>query len=326
MHAIVIARPGGPEVLELRDVPTPSPARGEVRVRVHATAVNRADLLQCLGGYPAPKDAPQDIPGLEYAGEVDIVGEGVNDLTKGDRVFGIVGGGAYAQYLVAHARTVVKIPDGMPFVEAAAVPEAFITAYDAMVTQGGLTTGETVLISAVGSGVGTAASQIAHAMGARVLGTARKEAKIERARSLGLDEGVVPQGGAFASKVLELTNNRGVDLILELVGGDYVGEDLACTTMRGRILLVGLVAGLRTDLDLGALLRKRITMIGTVLRARPLEEKIAVANAFAHHVVPLLDTRALRPVVDRVLPLAEASAAHAYVATNEGFGKVVLTV
>jgi NADPH:quinone reductase len=163
-------------------------------------------------------------------------------------------------------------------------------------------------------------------MGARVLGTARKEAKIERARSLGLDEGVVPQGGAFASKVLELTNNRGVDLILELVGGDYVGEDLACTTMRGRILLVGLVAGLRTDLDLGALLRKRITMIGTVLRARPLEEKIAVANAFAHHVVPLLDTRALRPVVDRVLPLAEASAAHAYVATNEGFGKVVLTV
>ncbi len=325
MRAIVIARPGGPEVLELRDVPTPNPARGEVRIRVHATAVNRADLLQRKGGYKAPADAPQDIPGLEYAGVVDALGEGVVGLEKGDRVFGIVGGGSYAEYLVTHARTVVKIPEGMPFVEAAAVPEAFITAYDAMVTQGRLTSGETVLVSAVGSGVGTAAVQIAHALGARVIGTARTESKLERARALGMDDGFVPADGRFAERVLELTEKRGVDVIVELVGGGYVAEDLACVSTRGRIVVVGLVAGAKVEVDLGMLLHKRVTVTGTVLRARPLEEKIAVANTFAKHVVPLLDTGALKPVVDRVLALGEAGAAHSYMAENAGFGKVVLT-
>ncbi len=325
MRAIVIARPGGPEVLELRDVPTPTPSRGEVRIRVHATAVNRADLLQRQGRYAAPPDAPQDIPGLEYAGVVDALGEGVTEVVKGDRVFGIVGGGSYAEYLVAHARTVVKIPEGMPFVEAAAVPEAFITAYDAMVTQGALTTGETVLISAVGSGVGTAATQIARALGARVIGSARTESKLERARALGMDDGIVPDGGKFAERVLELTEKRGVDVVVELVGGAYVSENMGCIAKRGRIVVVGLVGGARADIDLAALLHKRATIIGTVLRARPLEEKIAVSTTFARHVVPLLDARACKPVVDRVLALAEAGAAHSYVADNQGFGKVVLT-
>jgi NADPH2:quinone reductase len=326
MRAIVISRPGGPEVLELREVPQPVPVRGEVRVRVRATAVNRADLLQRMGKYPAPLDAPQDIPGLEFAGEVDAIGEGVLDWKKGDRVFGLTGGGAYAEELVAHVRVLVRIPDRLTFEEAAATPEAFVTAFDAMVTQAGLGTGERVLIHAVGSGVGTAAAQIAHAIGARSIGTARTLAKIERARELGLDDGILVRWGRFADEVMDRTEGAGVDVVLELVGGDYFSEDLACAAPRARIVLVGMLGGARAEIDLGAILRRRVTVIGTVLRARPLEEKIQAMQAFARHVVPLLATHALRPVIDRTFPLAEAAKAHARMETNDGFGKIVLTI
>jgi NADPH2:quinone reductase len=326
MRAIVITEPGGPEVLQLRDVPTPQPARGEARVRVRATAVNRADLLQRMGAYPAPPDSPRDIPGLELAGEIDALGEGVTGLSVGDRVFGLCGGGAYAEHVVAPSRTFVKVPDGLSFIEAAAIPEAFITAYDAMVTQGGLAAGETVLVHAVGSGVGTAAVQIARAIGATPIGTARTSAKLDRARPLGMNDGVVVEAGSFAMKVLELTSGRGVDVVLELVGGGYVMEDLACMAPRARLILVGLLAGTRADLDLATVLRKRLEIRGTVLRSRPLEEKIAAANLLARHLVPLFESRALEPIVDRVLPFARAAEAHAYVASNEGFGKLVLEV
>lgn len=326
MRAIVITRPGGPEVLELRDVPSPSPSRGEVKVRVRATALNRADLLQRMGAYPAPADSPQDIPGLELAGEVEALGEGVTDLAVGDRVFGLVGGGAYAEDLVAHARLFAKMPDGMSFVDAAAVPEAFITAYDAMVTQAALGSGETVLVHAVGSGVGTAATQIARAIGARVVGTARTADKLERALALGMSEGIVASGGKFASEVMQVTRGRGVDVVLELVGGAYVEEDLACVAPRARIALVGLMAGTRADVDLSAVLRKRVTIVGTVLRSRPIEEKIVAAQAFARRIVPLFASGALKPIVDRVMPLARAADAHAAMAANEGFGKIVLEV
>ena len=331
MRAIVIREPGGPEVLELREVPSPVPSRGEVRVRVRATAVNRADLLQRMGAYPAPQDSPRDIPGLELAGEVDSVGEGVVDLAVGDRVFGLGGGGAYAEQIVAHARTLARMPDGMSFTDAAAIPEAFITAYDAMVTQAGLASGEVVLVSAVGSGVGTAAVQIARAIGARSIGTARTQDKLERARALGMGDGVLvdrarKEAPGFADDVRARAGGRGPDVILELVGGAYIGEDVACAAPKGRIMLVGLIAGMRVDLDLAMVLRKRLTICGTVLRARPLEEKIAATNAFARHLVPLFASGALEAVVDRVMPLADAPSAHAYVASNEGFGKVVLEV
>jgi putative PIG3 family NAD(P)H quinone oxidoreductase len=325
MRAIVISKPGGPEVLELRDVPAPEPARGEARVRGRATAVNRADLLQRLGMYPAPPDSPQDIPGLEFAGEVDAIGDGVTEVAVGDRVFGLAGGGTYAEQLVAHARTLVPIPDGLSFRDAAAVPEAFITAYDAMVTQGGLAAGETVLIHAVGSGVGTAAAQIANAIGARAVGTTRTADKLERAKALGLRAGAVAEDGAFAKAVLEAAGGP-VDVVLELVGGGYVAEDLRCVAPRGRIIVVGLLAGIRTELDLGTLLRKRISITGTVLRSRPIEEKIEAAQAFRRHLIPLWETAGLAPVVDRAFPLAEAAAAHVYVQSNEGFGKVVLEI
>jgi NADPH2:quinone reductase len=326
MKAIVIGRFGGPEVLELREVAEPAPARGEVRVRVRATAVNRADLLQRAGAYPAPPDAPQDIPGIEFAGEIDAIGEGVADLAPGDRVFGLCGGGAYAEALVVHGRALARIPDGLSFTDAAAVPEAFITAWDAMVAQARLGAGERVLIHAAGSGVGTAAVQIARAVGARSVGTARTRGKLEQARALGLDDAVLVEGGGFAAAVMAATGGHGADVVLELVGGAYLGEDLACVAPRARIVLVGLLAGARAELDLARMLHKRVQVIGTVLRSRPLEEKIVAAQQLARHLAPLFARGALRPVVDRVLPLAQAAAAHAHVASNAGFGKVVLAV
>ncbi len=325
MRAVAITKPGGPEVLAVVDRPSPEPSRGEVRVRVHATAVNRADLLQRAGMYPAPPGDPPDIPGLELAGEVIALGAHVDRLAVGDRVFGLVGGGAYAEELVAHERTLAKIPDGIDFVQAAAIPEAFVTAHDAMVTQAGLRSGETVLIHAVGSGVGTAAAQLGRALGAYVIGSTRTPDKLERAKPLGVDVGIVVQGGKFADAVRAATGGAGAAVVLELVGGAYLDEDLRAVERRGRIVLVGLLAGARTELDLGQLLRNRVTVTGTQLRSRPLEEKLAAMRAFEAQVVPLLARGKLAAVVDRVLPLAEAGEAHRYVASNAGFGKVVLT-
>jgi NADPH:quinone reductase len=321
MKAIVISRFGGPEVLELRELASPEPGRGEVRVRIAATAVNRADLLQRMGNYPAPADAPADIPGLEFAGEVDAVGPGVSDLATGDRVFGLAGGGTYAEQIVVPARTAVKMPARMAFSDAAAIPEAFITAWDAVVTQAGLQGGETLLIHAVGSGVGTAAVQIAKALGVRSIGTARSAEKLDRARALGLDVGLAVADGRFAREVAAA---GAPDVILELVGGPYLAEDLQCAALRGRIVLVGLLAGARAELDLGLVLRRRLRIMGTVLRARPLEEKIAAVQILARHLVPLLERGLLQPVIDRVLPLAAAAEAHARMASNQGFGKIVL--
>ncbi len=317
MRAIVITKPGGPETLVLVERPSPEPSRGEVRVRIRATAVNRADLLQRMGRYPAPADAPPDIPGLEIAGEVEALGPGVEQLKLGDRVFGLVGGGGYAEQVTSHERALARIPEALSFEEAAAIPEAFITAYDAMM-QANLRAGETLLISACGSGVGTAAIQLGHAIGATVVGTARSAAKLERCKALGLDVGVLVDGPRFASLVPPPA------AIVELVGGDYVAEDLRCIQRRGRIVLVGLLAGARTELDLGLVLQKRVQLTGTVLRARPLEEKIAATRVFEHQVVPLVARGLVKPVIDRVFPLAEAGAAHAHMASNEGFGKLVL--
>jgi len=320
MRAIAITKPGGPETLVLVERPVPEPSRGEVRVRVRACAVNRADLLQRMGAYPAPSDAPPDIPGLEFAGVVEALGPGVERLAVGDRVFGLVGGGAYAEAIVSHERAVAKIPDGMSFEDAAAVPEAFVTAYDALVERGGFVGGDTILVSAAGSGVGTAAIQLGHALGATVVATARSQAKLDRCKSLGLDIGVVPEDGKFASKI------PAPKIVIELVGGAYLAEDLRAIQPLGRIVLVGLLAGARGELDLGMMLHKRATIVGTVLRARPLEQKIAAMRSFETNVVPLFAKRLVKPIIDAVMPLADAAKAHAHMASNAGFGKIVLTV
>ncbi len=326
MRAIVIREPGGPEVLELRDIPIPQPSRGEVRVRVRATGVNRADILQRLGRYPPPPGSPADVPGLELAGEVDALGDGVRELASGDRVFGLVGGGAYAEYIVVHARTLARIPPGMAFTDAAAIPEAFVTAWDAMVVQARLSAGETVLVHAAGSGVGTAAVQIARAIGARAVGTARTADKVERARGLGLAMGIVASGPTFAGDVLAWTDGRGVDVVLDLVGGPYVAQDLACLASRGRIVVVGTMSGAHAQLDLALLMTKRAELRGTMLRARPLEEKILAGQALDRHIAPLFGAGSLRPVVDCVLPIAQAAEAHRRVEANATFGKIVLEV
>lgn len=325
MRAIVITKPGGPEVLELRNVPLPEPGPGQVRVRVRATAVNRADTLQRMGHYPSPPDAPSDIPGLELAGEVDAIGAGVFDRKVGDRVFGIAGGGTYAEAVVVHSRTLARIPDNLDFTHAAAVPEAFLTAYDAMVEQSGLSAGDVVLVHAVGSGVGTAAVQIAKAIGARAIGTARHESKLARAKELGMTDGFVPADAKFAAKVRELTGGEGADVVLDLVGGAYTPESLAALRDKGRLILVGLLAGAKADLDLGLVLRKRLRLTGTVLRARPLEEKIHVSQILDRRLAPLFASGQLKPVIDKVMKLEEAAAAHAHMQSNDGFGKIVLT-
>jgi putative PIG3 family NAD(P)H quinone oxidoreductase len=325
MRAIAITKPGGPDVLAVVERPLPEPSRGEVRVRVRATAVNRADLLQRMGAYPAPADSPPDVPGLEIAGEVDALGPGVERLALGDRVFGLVGGGGYSEAITSHERALAKIPDGLSFEDAAAIPEAFITAHDAMVTQAGLRGGETLLVHAAGSGVGTAAIQLGRALGATTIGTARTPDKLALAKPLGLDVGIVATGAKFADAVRAAVPD-GAAVVLELIGGDYLAEDLRCTQSTGRIVLVGLLAGARTELDLGLVLRRRLRITGTVLRARPLEEKIAAMRVFEAQVVPLLARGLVRAVVDQVMPLADAARAHERMASNAGFGKIVLRV
>ena len=268
MKAIRISERGGPEVLQIQEVADPAPGPSDVVVEVKATAINRADLLQCLGMYPAPPGVPADIPGLEYAGVVSSIGSKVTRWRAGDRIMGIVGGGAFAQKLVAHEREAVPIPPGMTLTDAAALPEAFFTAFDALVLQGALRSGERVLIHAVGSGVGTAAAQIAAAIGAQVLGTSRSPAKLERAKQLGLSHPIVadPAAPHFAPKVKEATGGSGVDVALDLVGGDYLAETLASLGSGARVLLVGLMGGAAATIELRVLLAKRIRLIGTVLR------------------------------------------------------------
>jgi putative PIG3 family NAD(P)H quinone oxidoreductase len=328
MKAVVITRPGGPEVLEVREVERPEPGTGELLVRVHATALNRADLLQREGRYPAPPGAPADIPGLEFAGDVAALGPGAREWREGDRVFGITGGGAYAEYLVAHERTLAPIPKSLDWDDAAAVPEAFITAHDALVTQAAVRASERVLIHAIGSGVGLAASQLTRAFGALPFGTSRTGDKIDRARAFGLEDGVAldRDPASLAAAVSRWTAGRGVDLVLDLVGGAYVAAGIAALAPGGRLVLIGTVAGAQAQLDLRRVLTQRLTIRGTVLRARPLEEKILATRAFATEVVPLLERGLVRPVVDSRFTLVQITEAHRHLESNATFGKVVVQV
>jgi putative PIG3 family NAD(P)H quinone oxidoreductase len=288
--------------------------------------LNRADILQRRGRYPAPPGYPQEIPGLEFAGRVEELGEEVRALRVGQRVFGITAGGAQAEYVVVPADTLALIPSNLTWAEAAAAPEVFITAHDALFTQAHLKMGERVLIHAAGSGVGTAAVQLAHAAGATAYGTSRTSDKLERARPYGLDEAVVVSNdpAVFSRAVHEWTNGAGVNVILDLVGGAYLAANIEALAARGRLMLVGTTAGSSGQLELGVLMNKRARLIGTVLRARSLEEKARATRRFAAQVVPLLASGRLRPVIDRVFPLTEVRAAHERLESNESFGKIVL--
>ncbi|MFZ4519831.1 MAG: NAD(P)H-quinone oxidoreductase [Microthrixaceae bacterium] len=324
MRAVVLESYGGPEVLTLREVPDPEPGPEELLVDVAATAVNRADLLQRMGLYPGPPMA-HEIPGLEFAGTVAAVGERVDPSRVGEAVMGIVGGGAYAERLTVHERQVMPVPDAVGLPAAGAVPEVFITAYDALVLQGGLTAGGWALVHAGASGVGTAAIQLARAVGARVAVTC-STAKVAACRDLGADVVVDRHEQDFVEVLREVTGGAGVDVVLDTVGGDYVARNIAAAAVGGRILQVGVMGGGRAEVPAGELLRKRVQWIGTVLRGRPLEGKIAVTRRCAHDLVPLFESGVLRPVIDRRLPLAQVAEAHEYVAADANVGKVLLTV
>jgi NADPH:quinone reductase len=324
MNAVIITRAGGPEVLEIGERPLPEPGPGEIRVRVRASALNRADLLQRRGRYPAPPGAPPDIPGLEYAGEVEAAGEGVGMWAVGNRVMGIISGGGHAEYVVVHEREAVRVPPNLNWEQAAAVPEVFITAYDALFRHLDLTVGERLLIHAVGSGVGTAALQLARAAGAVTLGTSRTAEKLERAQQFGLDVAIDVTAQDWV-EVVEATTEGGVHTVLDLVGGGYFAGNLRVLCIGGRMVVVGTVSGTEVTLDLGTLMRRRIQLIGTVLRTRPLEEKIALAREFSKSVIPLLHSGRIHPVVDAVYPFADIAEAHRRMEANDTFGKLVLT-
>lgn len=323
MKAIVIREPGEPDVLELREVPRPEPGPGEALVKVASSGLNRADLLQRRGRYPVPKGYPVDIPGLELSGTVEAVGEGVTAVRVGDPVMGILGGGGYAEYANSPAETLVPIPAGMDPVTAGAIPEVYMTAFDAAFVQEGLGPGETLLVHAIGSGVGTAALQLARRIGATVIGTSRTPEKLERAAELGLEHAVLADE-AWPERVLEITGGRGVDVVLDLVGAPYLAGNQKVVGVRGRHIVVGVPGGAEASIDLRLLMGKRASIRGTVLRARPLPEKVALAEAFARDVLPGFAAGELDPVVDRVFPAAEAAAAHALMEANENFGKILL--
>ena len=326
MKAVWIKEFGGAENLEVREIERPAqPAGDEILVRARGAGLNRADILQVKGFYAAPPGYSQEIPGMEFAGEVAELGEDAGNFKIGDRVFGIIAGGAQAEYVLSKASHLVKIPENLGFIEAGGVPEVFITAHDAVFTQGNLKAGETLLIHAVGSGVGLAALQLAKAGGAAVIGTSRTADKLEACREFGLDH-AIPAGDDtdIAALVKEKTGGRGADVILDLVGAKYFSANMQSLALKGRLMLVGLTSGRKTEFDMGMALHKRATIIGTVLRGRPDNEKAQATAAFAEHVLPLFESGKIKANIDKVFPLADVQAAYKYLESNASFGKVVL--
>lgn len=323
MRAVVLESYGEPDVLTLRDVPDPNPGPEELLIAIEATALNRADLLQRRGLYPGPPMS-HEILGMEFAGTVAGLGDRVEGWEIGERAMGVVGGGAYATALIVHHRQVMRVPADVELRDAAAIPEVFLTAFDALVVQGGLTSGRWALVHAGASGVGTAAIQIARAVGARVVVTA-SAGKLAACRELGADVTVDYRAADFVEACMHATGGRGVDAVLDVVGGDYLDRNVDALCVGGRIVQVGVMGGAKTSFTLAKLLPKRATVTGTVLRSRPLEEKIALTQRFAAEMLPLFDEGRLHPVIDSRYPLEQVAEAHLRMEANENVGKIVLT-
>ncbi|MEZ5295038.1 MAG: NAD(P)H-quinone oxidoreductase [Ilumatobacteraceae bacterium] len=324
MRAVVVNEYGGPEVLTVTAVPDPTPGPDEILVRVAHTAVNRADTLQRQGGYPDPHRREHEILGLEYAGTVAAVGDRVTMWSPGDRVMGIESGACYAELLTTHERQALPVPDGVDLADAAAIPEVFLTAWDALVVQGGLTSGRWALVHAGASGVGTAAIQIAKAIGARIAVTC-SAGKIDACRDLGADL-VLERSPADWASELKATVPGGVDVVLDVIGGEEANRNLASIRPQGTIVQVGLMGGAKTDVNIGLLLVKRATWIGTTLRARPIEEKVAICQRFVAEMIPLVESGALRPVIDSRFPLDRIADAHRHMEANANVGKILIDV
>lgn len=325
MRAVLTDRPGDESVLRIGEAPAPALGPGELRLRVAATAVNRADLLQRQGLYPPPPGA-SPILGLECAGTVAEVGPGVSGWRVGDRAMALLAGGGYAEEVVVHAGSAMPVPPNLSLEEAAAVPEVFLTAYLNLFELGGLAAGGTALVHGGGSGVGTAAIQLCRAAGARVFVTAGSEDKCERCRALGADLAVNYRTESFAQRVAEATGGRGVDVVLDPIGAAYLADNLASLAVGGRLVLIGLMGGAKAEIALGPLLTRRLSVIGSTLRTRPVEEKAAIVAAFAKRFGADLAAGRIRPIVDRVLPLDAVAEAHRAMKASEHFGKIVLRV
>lgn len=329
MRAVVLESFGEPEVLKVADIPDPTPGPDEVIVEVAATALNRADLLQRRGGYPGPKlvygGQTFDIPGMELSGRVVDRGSRVTEWDIDEAVMAIVSGGAYAERCAVHERQLLSVPFSVPTLDAAAIPEVFITAWDALVVQGGLTSGRSALVHAGASGVGTAAIQIVKAIGARVLVTT-SAGKVEACEALGADRAVDYRSEDFVAAALEFTGGRGVDVVLDVIGGEYLERNLDALASQGTIVQVGAMGSGTASFALGKMLYKRARLIGTVLRARPLEEKAALSRRFGREMVPLFDQGLLKPVIDRRFSLEQVVEAHRYMESNANIGKIVLDV
>lgn len=324
MRAVVLHSHGGPEVLTIEVVADPVPGPDEVLVQVAATALNRADLLQRMGLYPDPRGAVPEIPGLEFAGTVTAVGERVRMWHVGDRVMGIDAGGGYAELIAVHERQLLAVPAALDLADAAAIPEVFLTAWDALVVQGGLTSGRWALVHAGASGVGTAAIQIVKAIGGRIAVTC-SAGKADLCRQLGADV-VLERSPHDWLADARAAVPQGFDVVLDVVGGEEVDRNLQAVAAKGTIVQVGVMGGGRTPVNVGLLLGKRAHWIGTTLRARPIEEKVALTRRFAAEMLPLFDDGRLRPVIDCRYPLAEIADAHRRMESNANAGKIVITI
>jgi NADPH:quinone reductase len=321
VRAVVFSGSGGNEVVRVEERRDPVPCGEEVVVRARFAALNPADLVQRAGSYPAPAGSPPDIPGLEVTGVVEACGERVTAWRKGDRVFGLVGGGGLADRVLVHERCLAPVPERLDDRDAAAVPEAFITAHDAVRSQAELTAGETLLVHGAAGGVGTAAVQIGLVTGARVLGVVRSERASAAVRELGAEP---IENETFAHRVDEATEGRGADVVLELVGAPHFEDDLEALALRGRVVIVGVGAGQETTIQLRTLMQKRAVVRGTVLRPRPLEEKAAAVRAFEREVLPALADGRMRPLVDSVFPGADVTEAFDRLAGSGKVGKVLI--
>jgi len=321
MKAILIDQPGGPEVMHIGNAPDPVPIANELLVRVRATAINRADTLQRKGSYPPPEGA-SPILGMELAGEVL---QAAGDWKVGDRVMAVVTGGSYAELATLPAGMAMRVPDELTFEQAATIPEAFLTAWLNMFTLGKLQAGETILIHAGASGVGTAAIQLAEAYGATAIATAGTPEKAAFCETLGATA-INYKSEKFADRVLELTGGKGVNMVLDFVGAPYWNDNLRVLTLHGRLMLIGMMGGSTGSLDLGAIMGKRLVITGTTLRRTPLDQKAALTKAFADFALPRFAAGTLKPIVDCVLPLAEAAEAHRRMEANLNIGKIVLRV
>jgi putative PIG3 family NAD(P)H quinone oxidoreductase len=326
VRAVVIEQPGGPEVLRLTEVDDPPPPGvGEVLLDVAATAVNRADLAQREGRYPPPAGAPP-YPGLECSGRVRAVGARVEGLAVGDEVCALLAGGGYAEQVLAPAGQVMPLPPGVELVTAAALPEVACTTWSNLFMLADLRPGDVLLVHGGASGIGTMATQLAHAAGARVMVTAGSPEKLHRCRELGADVGIDYRTEDFVARVREETDGHGADVVLDNMGASYLARNLDVLAPNGRLAVIGMQGGTRTEIDLGRMLRKRVALIVTSLRARPPEEKAAICRSVVEHVWPLVAAGEVRPVVDRVLPLAQAAEAHRVVEASLHVGKVLLAV